>query len=103
MPAGAAELRVDVAPDAAFAFLADPRNADSWFTAAEFAVAPEGQPRVGMTWTLAETVETRRTVPTRMTVYEPPLRFAWATDLGALTVNWTWQLECRPVPDDTGA
>src|SRR5579871_6541598 len=100
MPAGAAELLVEVAPKAAFAFLADPRNAGAWFTAANFAIAPEGQPRQGMTWTVAQTAETRRPVPTRMVAYEPPHRFTWATELGALTVNWSWQLECRPAPDD---
>lgn len=99
MPAGAAELLVDVAPAAAFAFLADPRNVGAWFSAAAFAVAPEGQPRAGMTWTVAQTAETRRPVPTRMTVYDPPRRFAWSTELGPLTVNWAWQLECRPAPD----
>jgi hypothetical protein len=99
MPAGAADLLVAVAPAAAFAFLADPRNTGAWFSAAAFAVAPQGQPRPGMTWTVARTAETRRPVPTRMTVYEPPRRFAWSTELGPLTVNWTWQLECRPTPD----
>jgi len=99
MPAGAAELLVDVAPETAFAYLADPRNAHAWFSAADLAVAPEGQPRQGMTWTVVQTAETRRPVPTRMTVYEPPRRFAWSTELGPLTVNWAWQLECRPAPD----
>ncbi len=99
MPAGAAELLADVAPATAFAYLADPRNAGAWFSAAAFAVAPEGSPRPGMTWTVAATAETRRPVPTRMTVYEPPLRFAWSTELGPLTVNWTWQVECRAAPD----
>jgi hypothetical protein len=104
MPAGAADLLVPVAPEVAFAFLADPRNAGAWFSAADLAVAPEGQPRQGMTWTVAQTAETRRPVPTRITVYDPPRRFIWSTELGPLTVNWAWQLECRPAPDaDPGA
>jgi hypothetical protein len=99
MPAGAAELLVEVPAEAAFTFLADPRNAGEWFSAAGFASPPEGKLRQDMTWTVAQTAETRRPVPTRMTIYEPPSRFAWATVLGPLTVNWTWQLECRPAPD----
>ena len=102
MPQGSAELLVPVAQRDAFAFLSDPRNAGAWFSDAGFAVPPEGTPRLGMTWTVAQTAETRRPVPTRMSVYEPPARFTWETALGRRTINWMWQVECLPVPTDEG-
>ena len=100
MPKGSAELLVAVSREAAFAFLADPRHAREWFTPAGFAVPPEGEPHVGMTWVVAQTAETRHPVPTRMSVYDPPSRFMWETTLGSPTVNWAWEVECLP-PDHT--
>ena len=102
MPQGSAELLVPVAQQDAFAFLSDPRNAGAWFSDAGFAVPPVGTPRLGMTWTVAQTAETRRLVPTRMSVYEPPARFAWETALGRRTINWMWQVECLPALADEG-
>jgi hypothetical protein len=102
MPQGSAELLVPVAQRDAFTFLSDPRNASAWFSAAGFAAPPEGEPRLGMTWTVAQTAETRRPVPTCMSLYEPPSRFAWETTLGRRTINWMWQVECLPVPADGG-
>src|SRR5258708_364244 len=102
MPQGSAELLVPVAQQDAFAFLSDPRNAGAWFSDAGFAVPPVGTPRLGMTWTVAQTAETRRPVPTRMSVYEPQARFAWETALGRRTINWMWQAESLPALADEG-
>jgi hypothetical protein len=100
MPQGSAELLVRITQRDAFTFLSDPSNAGAWFSAAGFAVPPEGTPRMGMTWTVAQTAETRRPVPTCMSVYEPPERFAWETRLSRRTINWMWQVECLPAPAD---
>lgn len=103
MPEGAAERILPGDPVHVFAFLADPRNAQAWFTGADFEAPPEGEPRAGMTWTLAKTEETRGPIPTRTCLYEPPARFAWETALSRMRTNWTWTVSCAPVPGASGA
>src|SRR5262249_34873004 len=103
MPEGAAERILSGDPARVFAFLADPRNAQAWFTGADFEAPPEGEPRAGMTWTLAKTEETRGPIPTRIRLYEPPARFAWETTLSRMRTNWTWTVSCAPGAGASGA
>lgn len=99
MPEGAAERILPGESARVFAFLADPRNAQAWFTGADFETPPEDEPRAGMTWTLAKTEETRGPIPTRIRLYEPPLRVVWETTLGRMRTNWTWTITCSPAAD----
>src|SRR5579872_213777 len=93
---GTGEALTAAAPTIAFAFLADPRNAGAWFAGAGFAEPPVGPPRAGQTWSFAQTPGTRRVQPVRMSVYEPPSRFVWETQLPAALTNFTWELRCDP-------
>lgn len=103
MPQGAAERILPGEPARVFAFLADPRNAQAWFTGADYETPPEGEPRTGMTWTLSKTEETRGAIPTRIRLYEPPACFAWETTLSRMRTNWTWTVACSPATGESGA
>ncbi len=88
---GEAVATVEVA--AAFAFLADPHNSTRWFAGADLALPTEGPLREGLTWRLEKTAGTRHVLPMRMTVYEPPARFVWETQLlPGLATNNVWEL-----------
>lgn len=93
---GTGEALTTVAPATAFAFLANPRNAGAWFAGAGFAEPPVGPPRAGQTWRFDKTPGTRRVQPVHMSVYEPPSRFVWETQLPAALTNFTWELCCAP-------
>jgi uncharacterized protein YndB with AHSA1/START domain len=93
---GTGEATAEVPPAAAFAYLADPRNAPQWFAGATFAEEPEGQPREGMAWSFRQT-RSARVVPVHMSVYEPPSRFVWRTQLGWPRTNLVWEMRCDPV------
>lgn len=97
---GTGEAVAAVAPAAAFAFLANPRNAGVWFAGAGFAEPPEGPPRAGLTWSFARTAGTRRVQPARMSIYEPPRRFVWETRLPAILTNFTWEMRCEPAGEE---
>ncbi|HKV83698.1 MAG TPA: SRPBCC family protein, partial [Ktedonobacterales bacterium] len=93
---GTGSALVAASPAVAFAFLADPRNAGAWFAGSGFAEAPSGSPRAGMTWRFERMRGTRRPVPVRMSVYEPPARFVWETRLGLFGANNAWELRIEP-------
>lgn len=93
---GSGEATAAVSPIAAFAFLADPHHASEWFAGAGFAVPPTGPVREGLTWSFEQTPGTRHIVPMRMTIYEPPRRFAWASQASRYLTNHIWELRCEP-------
>ena len=96
MRAGTGEATVAVAPDAAFAYLADPRHAQEWFAGARLAEPPEGAPHAGMTWRFVQVRSDNRVVPVRMEVYEPPSRFVWRTTFRWPRTNLRWEMRCEP-------
>ena len=96
MRAGTGEATVAVAPDAAFAYLADPRHTQEWFAGARLVEPPEGAPHAGMTWRFVQVRSDNRVVPVRMAVYEPPTRFVWRTTLRWPRTNLRWEMRCEP-------
>ncbi len=97
---GTGAARVAVRPAATFAYLADPRNAPEWFAGAAFAQAPEGPPRQGMTWSVVQRQSSGRVAPVAMSVYEPPSRFVWRTQLRWPRTNLVWEMRCAPTEDE---
>src|SRR5215472_14225429 len=93
---GSAEAVVLVSQTGAFFYLSDPRHAGEWFASARFAIEPQGPPRAGQTWSFARTAATRRELPVRAEAFEPPSRFVWRTQLGALQTNNEWELRVEP-------
>ncbi len=101
---GTGEAITRVGQTDGFAYLSDPRHAGEWFAGAGFAVEPHGPPREGQTWSFAHTPGTRRVLPVSAGVFEPPVRFVWRTQLGALRTNNEWELRFEPVSDaDSGS
>ena len=100
MRAGTGEATVAVAPDAAFAYLADPRHAQEWFAGARLAEPPEGAPHAGMTWRFIQVRSDNRVIPVRMEVYEPPSRFVWRTTFRWPRTNLRWEMRCEPDSGD---
>ena len=96
---GTGEALTMAAPGVAFAFLADPRNAGAWFAGAGFEEPPAGPPCAGQTWSFTRTPGTKRVQPVRMSVYEPPSRFVWETQLPTVLTNFTWEMRCDPAGD----
>ncbi len=92
---GTGETTAAVTPEAAFTFLADPRNAQRWFAGAALAEQPEGTPHAGMRWRFVQ-ARNNRVVPVRMEVYEPPTRFVWRTTLRWPRTNLDWEMRCEP-------
>jgi uncharacterized protein YndB with AHSA1/START domain len=103
MPQGSAELVVPGDPARVFAFLADPRNAQAWFSDAPFDEPPEGDVRAGTSWVLARTEETRHPMPMAVRAYEPPERFVWETRNERVRTNWTWTVTCAPASESARA
>jgi len=97
---GTGVARVAVRSAAAFAYLANPRNAPQWFAGIAFAQAPEGPPRQGMRWSVVQTGRGGRVVPVAMPVYAPPSRFVWRTQLGWPRTNLAWEMRCDPREGD---
>lgn len=103
MREGTGEVVVaSVAPDAAFAFLTDPRHAPDWFAGVGFAEQPEETPHAEMTWRFVQVRSGNRVVPVRMAVYEPPSRFVWRTTLRWPRTNLRWEMRCEPATDGEG-
>jgi uncharacterized protein YndB with AHSA1/START domain len=100
MREGSGETLVAVAPDVAFAYLADPRHTQEWFAGATLAEQPTGEPRAGMAWRFVLVRSDNRVVPVRMAVYEPPSRFVWRTTLPWPRTNLEWEMRCDPEDDD---
>lgn len=103
MREGTGEAVVAVAPEVAFAYLADPRHAPEWFAGVRFAREPEGEPRAAMTWRFVQVRSGNRVVPVRMAVYEPPEHFVWRTTLHWPRTNLRWEMRCEPEPGDAHA
>lgn len=96
MREGSGETSVAVAPDAAFAYLADPRHTQEWFAGATLAEQPTGEPRAGMAWRFVLVRSDNRVVPVRMAVYDSPSRFSWRTTLPWPRTNLEWEMRCDP-------
>ncbi len=96
MREGTGETTVAATPEVAFAYLADPRNARQWFAGAALAEQPEGAPHAGMRWRFVQ-ARSKRVVPVRMEVYEPPSRFVWRTALHWPRTNLRWEMRCEPI------
>jgi Polyketide cyclase / dehydrase and lipid transport len=92
---GTGETTALAEPEAAFTFLADPRNAQRWFAGAALAEQLESAPHTGMCWRFVQ-ARNNRLVPVRMEVYEPPLRFVWRTTLRWPRTNLRWEMRCDP-------
>src|SRR5690242_20373518 len=103
MREGAGEIEAPVAPQVAFAYLADPRHAPHWFAGVEVADAPVGSLAAGARWTFIQTQSVGRKSPTRMAVYEPPARFVWRTTLRWPATNLAWEMRCLPVEENPRA
>jgi uncharacterized protein YndB with AHSA1/START domain len=97
MREGTGETTVAAPPEVAFAYLADPRNAQQWFAGAALAEQPEGAPHAGMRWRFVQ-ARSKRIVPVRMEVYEPPSHFVWRTALHWPRTNLRWEMRCEPPP-----
>ncbi|HEU4782549.1 MAG TPA: SRPBCC family protein [Ktedonobacterales bacterium] len=101
MREGTGEATVVAAPEVAFAYLADPRNARQWFAGAALAEQPEGAPHAGLRWRFVQ-ARGKRVVPVRMEVYEPPSRFVWRTALRWPRTNLRWEMRCEPTGERAG-
>ena len=97
MREGTGETTVAAPPEVAFAYLANPRNAQQWFAGAALAEQPEGAPHAGMRWRFVQ-ARSKRIVPVRMEVYEPPSHFVWRTALHWPRTNLRWEMRCEPPP-----
>jgi uncharacterized protein YndB with AHSA1/START domain len=101
MREGTGEAAVAAPPEVAFAYLADPRNAQQWFAGAALAEQPEGAPHAGMRWRFVQ-ARSKRIVPVRMEVYEPPSHFVWRTSLHWPRTNLRWEMRCEPLAGGEG-
>src|SRR5690242_19788578 len=101
MREGIGETMVAAPPEVAFAYLADPRNAQQWFAGAALAEQPEGEPHAGMRWRFVQ-ARSKRVVPVRMEVCEPPSHFVWHTALHWPRTNLRWEMRCEPTAGEDG-
>lgn len=101
MREGTGETTVAAPPEVAFAYLADPRNAQQWFAGAALGEQPEGAPHAGMRWRFVQ-ARSKRIVPVRMEVYEPPSHFVWRTALHWPRTNLRWEMQCEPLAEGEG-
>lgn len=102
MREGNGETTVAAPPAVAFAYLADPRNAQQWFAGAALAEQPEGAPHAGMRWRFVQ-ARSKRVVPVRMESYEPPSHFVWRTALHWPRTNLRWEMRCEPLAGEADA
>ncbi len=93
---GSGEALVAVNPAAAFAYLADPRNAGEWFASVALEEAPQGRLREGMTWRFVQRLRRGHVIPVRLQTYEYPSRFVWRTRYPWPRTNLAWELHCEP-------
>jgi hypothetical protein len=97
---GTGTTHTRVGPQAAFTYLADPRNAPDWFAHVAVEGLAPGPPRAGQTWCFAQghARGKRRNRSVRMAIYEPPHRFVWETTLPRAGTNLVWELRCEAAP-----
>lgn len=84
------ETRVALAPEPAFAWLADPRNAGAWFASVRLERPPASPLRAGATWRFLLTRQRNRPMPMRLAEYDPASRFVWETDNTGWRGNLRW-------------
>ncbi|HEX8997159.1 MAG TPA: SRPBCC family protein [Ktedonobacterales bacterium] len=99
MREGSAEVSVSGGPDAAFAWLVDPRNAGAWFANVALPEPPERPLRVGAMWRFIMTRQGAREIPMRLADYQPPARFTWETTYPRWRDNLAWTITLSPEPD----
>ncbi len=85
-----AETLVALAPEPAFAWLADPRNARGWFASVRLERPPAPPLQAGSAWRFLLTRQRDRPMPMRLAEYTPPVRFAWETDYPTWRGNLRW-------------
>jgi uncharacterized protein YndB with AHSA1/START domain len=99
MREGSAEVVIACPVDAAFAWLADPRNAGAWFASVALPEPPPRPLRAGATWRFSMTRQHGRTIPMRLVEYQPPRAFTWETTYPGWRDNLQWTLALAPAPD----
>ena len=95
---GSAEVTITGTAQAAFAWLADPRNAAEWFANVALPEPPERPLRAGAMWRFSMTRQRGQIVPMRLAEYQPPQRFTWETTYPAWRDNLQWSLTLTPEP-----
>lgn len=100
MREGSAEVVIACPVDAAFAWLADPRNAGEWFASVALLDPPERPLRAGATWRFSMTRQQGKNIPLRLADYQPTQRFTWETLYPAWRDNLQWTLTFAPEADD---
>ena len=99
MREGSAEVVIVCPLEAAFAWLADPRNAGEWFASVALPEPPARPLRVGATWRFRMTRQHGRSIPIRLAAYQPPHSFTWETTYPGWRDNLQWTLALAPAPD----
>ena len=84
------ETRAALAPEPAFAWLADPRNAGAWFASVRLERPPASPLRAGAAWRFLLTRQRDRPMDMRLAEYTPSTRFIWETDNPAWRGNLRW-------------
>jgi uncharacterized protein YndB with AHSA1/START domain len=98
MREGSAEVTIACPADAAFAWLADPRNAGEWFASVTLPAPPARPLRVGATWNFSLTRQRGRVIPIRLATYQPRQSFTWETAYPGWRDNLQWTLAFTPAP-----
>ena len=97
------ETRVALAPELAFAWLADPRNAGAWFASVRLERPPATPLRAGASWRFLMTRQRDRPLPMRLAGYAPSTRFIWETENPGWRGNLRWVFSFTPVEAEDGA
>ncbi len=98
MREGSAEVVIACPAEAAFAWLADPRNAGEWFASVTLPEAPARPLRAGVDWRFSMTRQRGKIIPMRLAEYQPPQSFTWETTYPAWRDNLRWSLTLAPEP-----
>ncbi len=99
-----AETLVAMAPEPAFAWLADPRNAGAWFASVRLERPPAPPLRAGSAWRFLLIRQRNRPMPIRLAEYIPSERFVWETGYPAWRDNlrWIFTLAAAETAEDGG-
>ncbi len=97
-----AETLVAMAPEPAFAWLADPRNAGAWFASVRLERPPAPPLRAGSAWRFLLTRQRDRPMPMRLAEYSPSERFTWETDYPTWRDNLRWVFTLAAAAEDGG-
>jgi uncharacterized protein YndB with AHSA1/START domain len=98
-----AEVVVACAVEAAFAWLADPRNAAAWFASVALPEPPARPLRAGAEWRFSLTRQRGQIIPMHLAEYQPPQRFTWETTYPRWRDNLQWALTLTPESTADGA